>query len=161
VRGLRYQTADKTPLRRGFCLAMGPRPSFTLPGKNLCGSALRGGYPIATQYLLGQPAGAGFDQSHHDRHAYGAASSAGPQCSVQVERSAHQCKVREGLREVSQGLAPITSLFRVEANMVGKPQHAFENQSCFLEPRPIVATGSGKRLDRPKCANVKSAFLPG
>jgi hypothetical protein len=78
----------------------------------------------------------------------GPESSAGPQRAVQVERSADQCKVRETLREVSQGLAAMTSLFRVEANMVGKAEHPLENQSRFLEPRPIVATGSGQSLDQ-------------
>src|SRR6516165_123665 len=42
-------------------------------------------------------------------------SSAGPQRAVQVERSADECKVRESLREVSQGLATMTGLFRIEA----------------------------------------------
>src|SRR5262249_39254941 len=62
-------------------------------------------------------------------------SSAGPQRAVQVERSADECKVRESLREVSQGLATMTGLFRIEAKMVGKAEHALENQSRFLEPR--------------------------
>src|SRR5262252_8967229 len=88
-------------------------------------------------------------------------SSAGPQRAVQVERSADQCKVRESLREVSQGLATMTGLFRIEAKMVGKAEHPLENQSCFLEPRPVVATGSGQRLDQPKRADVEGAFLSG
>src|SRR6516164_4544538 len=79
-------------------------------------------------------------------------SSAGPQRAVQVERSADECKVRESLREVSQGLATMTGLFRIEAKMVGKAEHPLENQSRFLEPRPVVATGSGQRLDQPKRA---------
>src|SRR5438552_13872793 len=82
------------------------------------------------------------------RRSTRAASSAGPQRAVQVERSADQCKVRESLREVSQGLAAMTGLFRVEANMVGKAEHPLENQSRFLKPRPVVATGSGQRLDQ-------------
>src|SRR5262245_13248195 len=88
-------------------------------------------------------------------------SSAGPQRAVQVERSADQCKVRESLREVSQGLATMTGLFRIEAKMVGKAEHPLENQSRFLEPRPVVATGSGQRLDQPKRADVEGAFLSG
>ena len=51
--------------------------------------------------------------------------------------------MRESLRKVSQGLAAMTSLFRVEANMVGKAEHPLENQSRLFEPRPVVATGSG------------------
>src|SRR5262249_23678725 len=88
-------------------------------------------------------------------------SSAGPQRAVQVERSADQCKVRESLREVSQGLAAMTGLFRIEAEMVGETEHPLENQSRFLEPRPVVATGSGQRLDQPKRADVEGAFLSG
>src|SRR6516165_7451467 len=86
---------------------------------------------------------------------------AGPQRAVQVERSADQCKVRESLREVSQGLATMTGLFRVEAKMVGKAEHPLENQSRFLQPRPVVATGSGQRLEHPKRADVEGAFLSG
>src|SRR5262249_3147119 len=93
--------------------------------------------------------------------ARSALSSAGPQRAVQVERSADQCKVRESLREVSQGLATMTGLFRIEAKMVGKAEHPLENQSRFLEPRPVVATGSGHRLDQPKRADVEGAFLSG
>src|SRR5712671_4009714 len=37
--------------------------------------------------------------------------------------------MRESLRKVSQGLAAMTGLFRVEANMVGKAEHPLENQS--------------------------------
>src|SRR5262249_7078097 len=81
-------------------------------------------------------------------------SSAGPQRAVQVERSADECKVRESLREVS-------GLFRIEAKMVGKAEHPLENQSRFLEPRPVVATGSGQRLDQPKRADVEGPFLSG
>src|SRR5262249_15943557 len=88
-------------------------------------------------------------------------SSAGPQRAIQVERSADECKVRESLREVSQGLAAMTGLFRIEAKMVGKAKPPFENQSRFLEPRPVVATGSGQRLDQPKRADVEGAFLSG
>ena len=72
-------------------------------------------------------------------------SSPGSQRAVQIERSADQCEVREGLREVSQGLATMTGLFRIEAKMVGKAEHPLENQSRFLEPRPVVATGTGQR----------------
>src|SRR6516162_4948259 len=88
-----------------------------------------------------------------------ARSSAGSQRAVQVERSADQCKVRESLREVSQGLAAMPGLFRIEAEMVGETEHPLENQSRFLEPRPVVATGSGQRLDQPKRADVEGAFL--
>src|SRR5262249_25124299 len=86
-------------------------------------------------------------------------SSAGSQPAVQVERSADQCKVRESLREVSQGLATMTGLFRIEAKMIGKAEHPLENQSRLLEPRPVVAAGSSQRLDQPKRADVEGAFL--
>ena len=64
------------------------------------------------------------------------------------------------MREVSQGLAAMTGLFRVEANMVGKAEHPLKNQPRFLEPRPVVATGSGQRLDQPN-VQILSAFLSG
>jgi hypothetical protein len=47
-------------------------------------------------------------------------------------------------------------LFRKEADMVGEAEHPLENQSRLLEPRPVVAAGSGKRLDQPKRAGVQS-----
>ena len=65
----------------------------------------------------------------------------------------------ESLGEVSQGLAAMPGLFRIEAEMVGEPEHPLEKQSRFLEPRPVVATGSGQRLDQPKRADVEGAFL--
>ena len=68
-------------------------------------------------------------------------SSAGSQRAVQVERRADQGEMGESLREVSQGLAAMPGLFRIEADMVGK--HPLENQSRLFEPRPVVATGSG------------------
>ena len=63
----------------------------------------------------------------------------------------------ESLREVSQGLAAMPGLFRIEADMVGK--HPLENQSRLFEPRPVVAGGPGQRLDQPKRADVEGAFL--
>ena len=80
----------------------------------------------------------------------GHSSSAGPQRAVQVERGADQGEMGESLRKISQGLTAMTGLFRVEANMVGKAEHPLENQSRLLEPRPVVATGPGQRLDQPK-----------
>src|ERR1700730_6695758 len=49
----------------------------------------------------------------------------------------------ESLREVSQGLAAMPGLFRIEADMVGK--HPLENQSRLFEPRPVVAAGPGRQ----------------
>src|SRR5262249_27912648 len=88
-------------------------------------------------------------------------SSAGPQRAVQVERSADQCKVRESLREVSQGLAAMPSLLCIEAGLFGEAYHPLENQSRLLEPRPVVAAGPGQRLDQPKRTDVEGAFLSG
>jgi len=65
----------------------------------------------------------------------------------------------ESLRKVSQGLAAMPGLFRKEADMVGEAEHPLENQSRLLEPRPVVAAGSGQRLDQPKRADVEGAFL--
>ena len=63
----------------------------------------------------------------------------------------------ESLREVSQGLAAMPGLFRIEADMVGK--HPLENQSRLLKARPVVAAGPGQRLDQPKRTDVECAFL--
>src|SRR6516165_10401492 len=70
-------------------------------------------------------------------------SSAGSQRAVQIVRRANHGEMGESLGEVSQGLAAMPGLFRIEADMVGKAEHPLENQSRFLEPRPVVATGSG------------------
>src|SRR5262249_38030492 len=86
-------------------------------------------------------------------------SSAGSQRAVQIVRRANHGEMGESLGEVSQGLAAMPGLFRIEADMVGKAEHPLENQSRFLEPRPVVATGSGQRLDQPKRADVEGAFL--
>src|SRR6516165_11263234 len=115
-----------------------------------------------TNDLRRVPVATGFVVIFQQRYGFVRAwSSAGSQRAVQVERSADQCKVRESLGEVSQGLAAMPGLFRIEADMVGKAEHPLENQSRFLEPRPVVATGPGQRLDQPKRANVEGAFLSG
>jgi hypothetical protein len=88
-------------------------------------------------------------------------SSVGSQRSVQIVRRANQGEMGESLGEVSQGLAAMPGLFRIEADMVGEAQHPLENQSRFLEPRPVVAAGSGQRLDQPKRADVEGALLSG
>src|SRR6266550_4336864 len=77
----------------------------------------------------------------------------------QVERRADQGEMGESLREVSQGLAAMPGLFRIEADMVGEAEHPLENQSGLLEPRPVVAACPGQRLDQPKRADVEGAFL--
>src|SRR5215831_18404763 len=86
-------------------------------------------------------------------------SSAGSQRAVQIVRRANHGEMGESLGEVSQGLAAMPGLFRIEADMVGEAEHPLENQSRLLEPRPVVATGSGQRLDQPKRADVEGAFL--
>src|SRR5262249_41468285 len=94
--------------------------------------------------------------------ARSALSSAGPQRAVQVERSADQCKVRESLREVSQGLATMTGLFRIEAKMVGKAEHPLRHEhqpplriaDIIVEeavPHPRLGGERQVRRDQPRC----------
>ena len=86
-------------------------------------------------------------------------STAGSQRAVQVVRRADQSEMSEGLGEVSQGLAAMPGLFRLEADMVGEAEHPLENQSRLFEPRPVVAARPRQRLNQPKCADVEGAFL--
>ena len=69
---------------------------------------------------------------------------------IEIEGGADQGQMRERLGEVSQCFAMVAGLFPVEAYMVGIPQHALEEQSRFIEPPSIFATGASKRLHEPK-----------
>src|SRR5262249_37911082 len=44
--------------------------------------------------------------------------SSRPQRAVQVERRADECEMREGLREIAQGLAAAAGLFRVQTEVI-------------------------------------------
>jgi hypothetical protein len=119
--------------------------------------ALRALPTICGVFLL-QPVSFDFQQRYGFVRAW---SSAGSQRAVQIVRRANQGEMGESLGEVSQGLAAMPGLFRIEADMVGEAEHPLENQSRLLEPRPVVAAGPGQCLDQPKRTDVEGAFLSG
>jgi hypothetical protein len=72
--------------------------------------------------------------------------------AVQVERGADQGEVRESLREVSQGVAAMPGVFRVEANMVGKAERrskiSLASSSRYRSWRPARVSASTSQTCR-------------
>src|SRR5215212_5335846 len=77
-----------------------------------------------------------------------------PERPVQVEGGADKGQVREGLGEVTEGLAARADLLGVEPQMVGVANHLLEDEARFFEP-----AGARERLDEPERAQVKRTLL--
>src|SRR5829696_2737647 len=75
--------------------------------------------------------------------------------AVEVEGSADEGQMGEGLREVSQRLAAGSDLLGVETEVVGVAQHLLEDKPSFFQP-----SCAGERLHEPECAQAERAFLP-
>src|SRR4051812_16163441 len=77
-----------------------------------------------------------------------------PERPVEVEGSADQGQVGEGLREVAQRLAGRTDLLGVEPEVVGVAEHLLEDEAGIFEP-----SGARQGLDEPERAKVEGALL--
>src|SRR5215217_4953841 len=73
---------------------------------------------------------------------------------AEVVGGADERQVREGLREVAQGLAAGSDLLRVEAEVVGVAEHLLEDEPGFFQP-----PRARERLDKPERAQVERTFL--
>src|SRR5215207_4111249 len=80
-----------------------------------------------------------------------------PLCSerlVEVEGGADKGQVREGLREVAQGLPAAPDLLRIKPQVVGVGEHLLEDEPGLLDPS---CTGEG--FDEPERAQAEGALF--
>src|SRR5215204_3610071 len=81
-------------------------------------------------------------------------SPPGSECLIEVEGGADKGQVREGLREVAQGLTARPDLLRIKPQVVGVGEHLLEDEPGLLDPS---CTGEG--FDKPERAQAEGALF--
>src|SRR5918998_5578899 len=79
--------------------------------------------------------------------------SARSERAVQVYRRADERQVREGLREVAEGLPRVPDLLGVEFEVIGVGEHLFQGEARLVE-----TSGPREALDEPERAQVEAAL---
>ncbi len=77
---------------------------------------------------------------------------------VQVECSADQRQMAEGLRRISQLLSTPGNLLREHAQVIREAEHVFKDIDGADQVLSIIDTCTSKSLNEPECAHAKGAF---